>query len=72
MHRLWRQSEMAHHGNPHPDQPINHGQDLSLCPLKLDGGSRGFLQQCSRCLHGKVWPALITEKGKVADQQRLL
>jgi hypothetical protein len=43
MHRLRRQSQMAHDWNPHPHQPVDHGQDLSLGPLELDGGSGCFL-----------------------------
>ena len=63
---------MAHDWNPHPHQPVDHGQDLSLGPLELDGGSGCFLQQRSCGLNGEVCPALIAEEGKVADQQRLL
>ncbi|AII44042.1 hypothetical protein KR100_11840 [Synechococcus sp. KORDI-100] len=71
MNRLRGQSQMAHDGDPHAHQAIDHRHHFRFRSLQLHSGGTRFLQQSSGGPHREIFAALIAEKGKITDQQRL-
>jgi len=72
MDRLGGEAQVSHHGDAGAHQPIDNGQGFRFPALEFDGGSGAVLQHLSRCGHGLIDAALVTEEGQIRDDQRLL
>ena len=72
MHGLGGEAQMTHHGNAHPHQAVDHGDNLGFRSLQFHRRSAGLFQQTPCGSHGAVFAALVAEKGEVTDQQGLI
>jgi hypothetical protein len=69
MHRLGRQTQVAHHRDPHPHHAINRDQGFWLSPLQLHGRCWTFLQHSPSGGHGVIQAALIAQEGQITNHK---
>jgi len=72
MHRLRRESEMAHDGDAHAHEAIDNGNHLWFAAFKLDGGGIRLFEDGACSGDGAIEAALITQKWQIAHHERAL
>tara|TARA_E500000178_G_scaffold30337_2_gene27478 strand:+ start:6695 stop:7420 length:726 start_codon:yes stop_codon:yes gene_type:complete len=71
-HRLRCQAQMAHHRDAAAYEAVHHLQGFRFGPLELDPLALGFLEETPGGSHSSISPALIAQKGQVADHRCVL